>query len=79
MYIPMYIMYMSLFLCVCIQCQPSRLEFGTVTIGTSHTHTITLINPSLCALHYSLNVVLHTSASGEETNSSLHGYNVHIE
>ena len=39
-----------------MQCRPSHLQFGTVMMGTSHTHTLTLLNPSLCTLHYSLHV-----------------------
>ena len=35
-------------------CEPARVDFGTVIIGTSSSHKLTLTNPSLCNLHYKL-------------------------
>ena len=35
-------------------CEPSDVDFGTVVIGTSSSHKLTLTNPSLCNLHYQL-------------------------
>ena len=54
-------MYNSLWLVVSIspflpQCHPSTLGCGTVIIGTSQSHTLTLLNPGPCPLYYRLGV-----------------------
>ncbi len=36
------------------QCSPASVDCGTVIIGTSSQHTLTLSNPSPCSLAYQL-------------------------
>lgn len=39
-----------------MQCNPSSLDCGTVIIGTSQSHILTLTNPTLSTLYYRLHV-----------------------
>ena len=39
-----------------MQCNPSSLDCGTVIIGTSQSHILTLTNPTLSTLYYHLHV-----------------------
>lgn len=50
------------------QCTPSALNCGTVTIGTSQTHDLTLFNPGTCTLYYQLSV--ETSSRGRRPPTS---------
>lgn len=76
-----YTRFKVLYMCILVfsQCAPTCVDSGTVIIGTSCQHNLTLYNPSPCSLHYRLSVVCEFNGNdGYSVDSTLYKGTVYI-